>query len=412
MRNGKYRYSFTINQFGVFTAYTIIVMYCYILPYTKVTIPYIPMALLMLISLPILANGNQYLLNYSILLVFASAMLMLFYVISEYFTLTEAINEMIRNIRFFIPAMWAMFVYRNCNNKHRKMISAFFGVLVLFILYKTMNALANNQWITRILAQSAISDSAEIRSYRLGNVGGFEFSYMVGILTLLLIWTAINCKKMIIKIASIVFSIFFFYYIIQTMYTTLLLLTAVGILALLLLNMKNPLARLGLIIGFIVLVFVLPILFGYLSKLFEGSLLSTKFLQMQAALMGGGASELGSRPKYMLEAIEGWFHSPIFGGYSYTYEVHSFLIGLLESCGLMGVLTWLLIFKATHKMISREMIQRGIQPNLFHIVILWLVLLGFFNPIGYCFELTIAALFIVPIWMLIVNEGTLGEIME
>lgn len=404
MKDGRYGFSLTINQYGMFIIYTMIVMFCYILPYTKVTVPYIPMALLMLISLPILANQNRQLLNYSILLVVASVMLMLIYAISDYFTLVEAINEMIRNIRFFIPAMWTIFVYRTCNNNHRKAISAFFWILVFFILYKTISALANNQWITRILAQSATSDTAEIRSYRLGNVGGFEFSYMIGILTMLLVWTAINCKKMNVKVASIVAAVLCFYYIIQTMYTTLLLLTTVGILALVLLNVKNLLTRIALVIGFIVLAFSLPALFGYLSMLLEGSLLSSKFLQIQSALTGGGVSKLGSRPEYMFEAIEGWVHSPIFGGYSYTYKVHSFFVGLLESCGLFGVFTWLMIFRMTHKMISREIIKCGIQPNLFHIVMLWILLLSLLNPIGYCFELTIAALFIVPIWMLTINE--------
>lgn len=404
MRQGKVRVSLTVDQYGLFIAYTMMVMLCYILPYMKIKIPYIPMSLLMLVSVPILAIKDRQLLNYSSLLIAGSGLLMAICAISDFYSLTDAINEMIRNVRFFVPTMWTIFVYKYCTNNHRKVVLAFFGILVAFILYKTMDALASNQWITRILAQSALTDTAEIRSYRLGNVGGFEFSYMMGIVTLLLVWTAMNCKRVISKAVSIVAAGWCFYYIIETMYTTLLILTAVGILVLILLNMKSLLIRIAWVIGLVALAFTLPALFGYLSTVFDGSLLSTKFIQLQLAMTGGGASELGSRPGYMLEAIVGWIHSPIFGGYSYTYRVHSFLVGLLEANGLIGLITWMALFAMTYNIISNAMIQRGICPNLFRVVMMWVLLLSFFNPIGYCFELTLAALFIVPVWMLTIHE--------
>lgn len=401
-----------IDSRGLFVIYTIITICVYTLPYTKLTIPYIIAGLMMLVTIPIIAIKNTKWLNYTALLVIASAILMLFCMISEYFTLTDSINEMIRNIRFFTPALWTMYVLQFCSKNQKKVIIVLFGVLVCYILYKTMNALANDQWITRILAQSATTDSAEIRSYRLGNVGGFEFSYMIGIVTLCLVWAALKCKKIIVKILSILAAIFCFYYIIQTMYTTLLLLTSLGILALLFMNIKNILGKVVLIIGFLALIFVLPTLFDYLSNLFSGSLLSTKFLQMESAITGGGAEELGSRPEYMMEAFRGWLHSPIWGGYSYTLKVHSFLVGLLESHGIIGIALWFALYKSTYKMISSNLKQQGVSTELFNIVAWFILLLSFFNPIGYCFELTIAGFFITPIWIMIVNNSIGNAVSE
>lgn len=161
-------------------------------------------------------------------------------------------------------------------------------------------------WITRVLAQDKATDTALIRSYRMANVGGFEFSYMIGIIILGLLWAFFHCKNKIVKILCVVGVVIGYYYIIQTMYTTLLILISVGIMLILILCVKNIIAKAALAVVGIVLMFSLAPLFKYLSGVFSGSLLSVKFMRIYNALTLGDVDALGSRPELIMEAITNW----------------------------------------------------------------------------------------------------------
>lgn len=137
--------------------------------------------------------------------------------------------------------------------------------------------LEGDPWIARILAQSTATSSSQINAYRLRNVGGFEFSYMMGIITLCFVWLALNAPKRWVKVAGVLLTILGFYYILQCQYTTLLLLTFLGTVLLLFRRAHSWKVRILLVIGCIALVIGFVPLLYYLSELFTGSLLSSKF---------------------------------------------------------------------------------------------------------------------------------------
>lgn len=398
MMNKKSNINFRFNFESVFVLYAGLTMAVYILPSLKITVPYIYAALIMLAFLPIAVIKMQCHVNYYVLLAITTLVSSAFYFVNGVYGSVDTVNEIIRALRFFLPIIWAAYAFRFCSAKQRRNILIIFAVIVLFMLIKTIHALEKDAWIARILAQDKSTDTAEIRAYRMGNVGGFEFSYMVGVVVLCLTWAALKYRNIKAKILCIVGAAVCFYYIIQTMYMTLLLLTFGGVILLLFFKTKSRLVKIAIVLGSIVVAFSLAPLFKYLSEVFSGSLLSTKFMQFYTALTGGGADSLGSRPELIREAVARWLKSPIWGGYETSVRTHSMVFALLEATGLIGLLSFLGCLFGSYKMISDELKKNGIDTLLISTVFMYILALATLNPVGYVFEVTIAAFFIAPLW--------------
>lgn len=396
-------YIMRLNTLPVFILYTIATTIVYLLPYTKFTLPYIFVACLMLLSLPFIMLKRHKWFVYGFIFILLSAFILLMNLVNGNYSFIDSVNEMIRNIRFFIPVFWAIYSLHYCNDSQRKWFLVAFGICISVIMFQTLKALSENEWVTRLLAEDKSTSSAEINAYRMQNVGGFEFSYMIGIVTLCLVWTTLNAKKLWIRISSALLSILCFYYIIRTMYTTLLLLTSIGIFLLILLQIKNLVLKIFVIVACIGLIFGLSPLFAYLSEVFGSSLLADKFMHMHDALEGANIEVLGKRPEYMLNAIKNWSHSPIWGGYGEESNAHSMIFTMLEQNGIIGLAIWGLIFQQSWSCITVELEKKGISTNLFHVVMLFVLGLSVLNPIGYAFEVPIMAFYVVPTWLKLCN---------
>lgn len=392
-----------------FVLYISLVMVVYILPSVKLIVPYIPAAVLMLAFFPIAMFKTQKYMNYCVLLIATTILYVFIYFVNGIGGITDSINEIIRSLRFFMPVLWALYALNFCTPKQRRCILIVFFIIAAFILIKTIIALEKDVWISRILAQDKTSDTSEIRAYRMGNVGGFEFSYMMGVVTICLAWAALKCKNIWAKILLIAGTVLCFYYIIQTMYMTLLILASIGTILLFIFNTKNALVKVLLIFGSIVIAFSLPAICKYLSGVFTDSLLSTKFMQFYTAMTGGGTDSLGSRPELMSEAFNRWIKSPIWGGGHVSARTHSFFFSALESTGLLGILMLILCFRSTYKIILSELKSKQTETLLFTIVFMYVVALAVFNPVGYVFEVTIAAFFITPVWSELFSKTALKE---
>lgn len=385
------------NNGWLFALYTIITMCIYILPALKLRIPYIFAGLLMLISLVIIALQDKEMFKYSAVLIISSFYFFLLYLIRN-MTITDSINEMIRNIRFFIPVMWTIYAFERLNRKHIKMILICFLVMATYILYNTLTALGENPEIARLLAQGTASESgAELNSYRLSNIGGFEFSYMMGIVSLIVMWMFLIQKKVWVKIVLLACYVLIFNYILQSQYATLLFLTFAGTVILLFLFNKNIVLRLFLVLFSLVLIFNITDIAFYLSNLFKGSVLERKFLQIANALVKGTTEELGSRPELIINSFNAWLKNPIFGLDARELNSHSLIMGTLASGGLIGIALFVCLYIISLKLIHATINEYKQGISLFICSSIFLIALSFFNPIGYVFEMTIATFFLVPI---------------
>ena len=93
------------NSGWLFAIYTIITMCVYILPAAKFLVPYFIAGSLMLVSMLAFMLQDDEMLEYSLVLLFISFYFLLINLIRD-MSIVDAVNDMIRNLRFFIPAMW------------------------------------------------------------------------------------------------------------------------------------------------------------------------------------------------------------------------------------------------------------------------------------------------------------------
>lgn len=379
---------------AVFCGYVIITMAIYMLPYTKLVFPYIPVALLMLLSLPALMFLRNEWSVYSVALMFFTLVLFFFACFSG---LVSAINDAVRNLRFFLPILWGAYAVRFCTVKQRKFILIGFFAVALLVFVKTNIALGEDPWIARLLAQDQSYSSDEINQYRLDNVGGYSFAYMIGALTVACAYLALWFKRWWQKVLMVLCIIGAYTYIIQTMYTTLLLLTTVSIFFLLFFYTKSIGAKIILVLIAVGVFVGLPPLLQYLSGVFEeGSLLTVKFEQMYNAVSGEGVDALGGRPQLAKLALENWIKTPLFGAH-YTTPSHSLFLELLQQNGLVGIAIWLFLYVYTWRFMYKQLGSRGMNASLFHIGMIYFTALSVFNDTKYTFEITIAVYFIFPV---------------
>ncbi len=390
------------NKF--FVCYLILTILVYILPAMKLSVPYILAALLMCSSLLYLMLKDNDIIKYMVVLLFISLFFFFRYAFYSSYTLVDAMNETVRNIRFFIPVLWGVYILRNCDVKLIRIILIVFFILVVYILNNTLKALEQNSEIARLLAQGTASDSgAKLNSYRLSNIGGFEFSYMMGIVALCLMWLVTTQKKLWIKCLALILYCLSFYYILQSQYTTLLLLTFLGSVILLFVQTKSMFLRVIIaLLSLLLVIYIVDVLY-YLSDLFNGSVLQSKFIKIAKSITQGDTSELGSRPELLKEALLEWSNNPIFGSYDKNLNAHSLIMSTLANTGVVGFGFLVYLAVASFKIQKKFLTGYKIGLPLYYCVTGFIILLSFFNPIGYVFEITIVGYFIVPIFIKALN---------
>lgn len=380
-----------------FIIYAFVTSAVYILPIVKFRAPYVVTATLMLVSILFFVVKETPWFGKAFLLCFISLLLFVFSVLISGATPVYAINEAIRNIRFFLPALWGCFALRYCNKKQQLIFFILFGVLCVFILSRTLVALNEDPEVTRLLAQDKASSNEEINEYRLRNVGGFEFSYMMGIVVLCLVYTALKVKNIWKKLLLIAAIVFLYSYIIDTMYTTLLILTTVGIAILFFMETQDVRLKVLALALAVFVIFALGPITNFLSGAFpDGSFLNDKFAGIHEAITAGDATLMGSRPELLLRGIQNWLKFPLFGRLDSGSNTHSLLISLLESGGLVAFVLWLVVYVFAYKELKSEIVNCGKNHGLLFVAFVYIFVLSLLNPIGYVFELTIAAFFIVP----------------
>lgn len=388
----------------LFVLYAVLTIAIYTLPMLKITLPYMAVALLLLASLFFFMVKNSRWLYWCIILCAVSLIIMAMNVMTGAYSLVDSINEMMRNIRFFLPVLWGCYAVKSCNDKQKKFVLLMFGAISVFILIKTFNALQIDPMVCRDLAAGVSKVSTVRTALRMQNVGGFEYSYMMGIVTLAFVWTAVKAKNKKLRIISFVAAVIGYYFIIQTMYTLLLILTFVGTVLILFVSTKNVAFRVFIVLFCIFAVLFIEPILEILSDIFSfSSMLNQKFTNMHLALKFDDVDLVGSRPELLKRGFENWTMNPILGGKHPVSNSHSFIMSTLENSGIVGFGLWLGFFIKSWKMLKEEMVKKKVSTSLIDVVMMYVLVLSFLNPIGYVFEILFAAFFIVPIWCSVVK---------
>ncbi len=383
----------------VFCLYALFTIVIYTLPMLKITLPYILVAPILLVSLLFFMYKSVKWMYFAIVLCLASLLIAAINLLTGAYPLIDSINEMVRNIRFFVPILWGCYALKHCTEKQRKLVLIVFGIMCGYILLKTFDALEEMPDVCRELAKSTTRQSTELSNFRMRNVGGFEYSYMMGIVTLGFVWTALKAKNKWLRIASAVASVVCYYFIIQTMYTLLLILAFIGTVMIFFFTTKSKVVKVVIIAGSIAMLIFMEPMFKFLADVFSFNFgLEEKFTNMYLAIRYEDVDMVGSRPELLLKALINWAKNPIFGGKHSDQNSHSFIMTYLGNSGIVGFGVWIGFFVVGWRMLRKEISKYTKELSLFDSVMIYVLLLAAFNPIGYVFEVLFAACFIMPIW--------------
>lgn len=390
----------------LFILYALFTIIIYTMPMLKITLPYMAVAAVLLVSIFFFMYMSAKWMYFAIVLCIASLILAALNLLTGAYGLVDSINEMIRNIRFFLPILWGCYALKNCTEKQRKFVLLIFAVMCGYILLKTFDALQTVPDVCRELAKSTSRDSVSRTTYRMQNVGGFEYSYMMGIVTLGFVWNTVKANNKKIRIISAVAAVVCYYFIIQTMYTLLLILTFVGTVLIFFFATKSKIVKTILIAGSVAVFIFMEPLFKALADLFSFNFgLEEKFTSMYLAIHYDDVDMVGSRPELLLKAFLNWTKNPIFGGRHTDSNSHSFLMTYLENTGIIGLGVWIGFFAKGWQMIRSELSKYTSEFSFFDTAMIYVLILAFFNPIGYVYEVLFAVFFIVPIWNSFIVEG-------
>lgn len=388
----------------VFCLYALFTIAIYTLPMLKITLPYVLVAPILLVSLFFFMYKNAKWMYMAIVLCLASLLIAAINLLTGAYALTDSINEMIRNIRFFIPVFWGCYALRHCTEKQRKFVLILFGVMCGYILIKTFDALRDVPDVCRELAKSTSRQSTELSNFRMENVGGFEYSYMMGIVTLGFVWTAVKAKNKWLRIVCAAATVLCYYFIIQTMYTLLLILTFIGTVMIFFFTTKSKIVKTIIVACSIAMIIFMEPLFKFLADLFSFNFgLEEKFTNMYLAIKYDDVDMVGSRPELLLKALLDWAKHPVFGGKHINQNSHSFIMTYLGNSGVVGFSVWISFFIVSWRMLRKEISKYTKELSLFDSAMIYVFLLAAFNPIGYVFEVLFVGFFIIPLWNIAVE---------
>lgn len=397
------------------TIYALIVSTCYILPAIKYSVPYVPLALILLFTYCLtIHNGKINTMFIFPTLISSFGLAIMSFIIMRRGDLIEAINESIRELRFMAPAILCFVMIKKLNKKAMRIVFAWLSVVVLFICGNTINALNTNSMVARILASGTVSQ--EMANYRFQNVGGFEFCYAIGFVAVLFLHIFLQTKKLLLKMISSLVYIYLMYFIIRTQYMTLLLLSICISIIIVYLNFPKRKIKVILLLVIVALLIEIPSIMNYLGGLTNSneSILTAKFMQISQLFSGEDISVIGSRPELYSDAFQNFLYSPIWGNVTMINgnvignmdKCHSTLLGYLQGMGIIGgALFYYPIFKAS-KIIERSFkTYSTTSVYTWKCLLLMFILLSILNPIQYCFEICFILFLYIPCGIHIFSEA-------
>ena len=283
-------------------------------------------------------------------------------------------------------------------------------VMICLVAVNTYKEFAANPGVARLLAKGT-NDDEEINLLRSMNIGGYGFSYAVGMLIPYVATWIIRAKGNK-KWIAIAFFVLLIVYITKTQYTTLLLISVFFTGYVFFIHCKTMHAKIAVFIIVICLIFGSRYIFEFLADQIKLRTLSVRFRDIASMLSGNGSDN--SRWELQWNAFKLFFKNPLFGADLTNAEnlyivnhSHTSFSGTIASGGIAGVSlyygTILLAVKNVKKMVPT---CRYIEPTFLHLLVLSL-----FNPIS-SFEIFTVTFLIIPGIELILNhkkENYYGE---
>lgn len=390
----KYRVKFK----NVFMAlYIVAIIALLVLPMLKYTVRYIP---IILFTLPfIVYYSMQKGRNRIILLVTTVVLLLLFvfsFLINAPLNVNAAINLSIISYLCFLPFFIFDYLTSNNNIFETKFVIAATIAIFLFIMAVTFKEIAVNPTVARALAVGS-NDDEYVYNMRMKNVGGFGFSYAVGLfvpyVTSKIIET--NGRKKIFLILTL---FLLMTYALLSQYTTLLIMCVVFCVLVFIIESKNVITKITLIAFVLLILLNLMNILKYLGMYLPYKQLSYHFWLMYVSFETG--EETTSRLMSARRCIGLFKSHPLFGVNildSYNSYVinhgHSSLFPLLASNGIVGFMLYI----TPLIMIIKNLINKFNKSSGYILVFVMYLILGIINPTHNAFEISVIVFMLIPL---------------
>lgn len=337
----------------------VLTMLCTISPfvdyYVNWYITVIPLAIIVvyLQSIPLVFKSLMYILFLGLCL----CLYQLWFINHRADFLTYIINGIIT----WAPCVLALACKYLLNLKVQKRLLQIALIAMMITSYTTVIGLESFPFASRELAGAA--DSIIREKYMRMNIGGFEFIYALIVCLPIVVWM-INNTRRYLKILNYVILFSFFNCIFKSAYTTALIISLLVVMLIIINKCPNSRPLLYIVFFlFFVLIFtgIMSEIVLWLSKYVESDYVADRLHQVAFLLQGTPVNDIDTettneRLVLMQNAWNGFLHSPIWGNNVFVWHKeilsgHSFLLDILSSSGILGMIFYVKVFHSIYKKI-------------------------------------------------------------
>lgn len=388
----------------------LVLMLWFILPSVYTSYTYIPVAIYSAaVSLIIIFIDRKHFINFVSVFLPCFIIAFLYFIVPYKFTLKPAVNIFQQMLIYTVPLMLAtLFIGLDEKNgfyrRFYKLSALFLVGCMALVYYQTMKALAIDPTVCRLLAIGNYSEyrAEEIHALRMSNVGGFGFSYSIGIIEIFTFYNAIK-QKGIKRAICIAATLILLVFAVKSQYMTLLLLCIVINLLISLRFTKSDLARVMIIFAAALVIIFSSFITRGLSHLISGEKLSEKMYAISGLLGGDGYTSW--RLDYIKEALSAFGRHIFFGqpdlindyeAMSVSANSHSTQLKILVDIGIFGSVAYNFYLFNLRKYMIRLISRSGNNPEVFNMIFWFLYLLSWLNPVFQIYEIPFAIFLVVP----------------
>ena len=379
------------------SVYIVAIVALLVLPMLKYNVKYI---LVILFTVPFVAvymlkKRKSAIVFFGFLLTLVSFFIFNF-LVNTPLNINASINMSILLYMCFIP--FFIFDYLVNSDSVWEIRLVIIGTVAIFVFVMIMTSIAfiDDPTIARSLA-SGRTDDEYINSMRMQNVGGFGFSYAVG---MFIPYIAIRIVRSSgnIRFVFIALYIALFMYALFCQYTTLLFVAIAFSTVIFIWGSKNALTKSILLFVSLLVLINLTGIFKFLGNHIPFTSLAYHLKNLYISMSTG--EETNSRLLAAKRCIGLFRRNPFFGAnlldrYN-SYIVnhgHSTYFGILASNGIAGL--GILLFATVSIMRS---IYVKTNPNKMNIIIfIMYIVLGFLNPTHNAFEISVVVFLLIPL---------------
>ncbi len=397
----------------------LLLMLWFIMPGVKASLTYVPVAIASAIfTFLTFITDRKHIVNYILIFLPCLFIALLYFIVPYSFSLKPAVNIFQQLVIFTAPVMLAT-LYLNLN-QDRKIYRWFYRLSIVFLVgcigfvyVRTMRELSVNPTVCRLLAIGKYNSymAEEIQSLRMKNIGGFGFSYAMGIIEIATFYGAVRNKGKKRIIYALV-TLFLLVFVVRAQYMTLLILCVV-------INFLTSLkfAKSYATKAFIVFAIVLLLVFSgpiteALAGLISGERLSERMYALSGLLEGDGYNSwrlefikdcLGSISKHLFFGQPDMInnHEAI----SISANSHSTQFKLLVDVGLAGSIIYNFYLFYLRRYIVKLICRTGNNPEPFAMCFLFLWFLSWLNPTFETFELPFVLFLVIPLFICLNGKG-------